>query len=495
MVKNEPTKNTKSKVKGTKIINIFNIIYISIFLLVSIVLFHFIFKINILPTKYLLGIIVLYLIATLISILLVTRKNIIVKIIGIILIALMMIVDTTGIYYLYNTNKLFTNIKNIKETKVYYVLVNKKDNYKSIDELKGKNIGLYSLEKDNYNKAIKELDNLVENKHKKYDDFNEYVEDLLNGKTKAILINSSTKEIMDENNENFKNNTEVLEKIKIDVITKEEKVKLNDDKLNILISGIDTFGEINTTSRSDVNIIVTVNKNTNQIVLTTTPRDMEVKLHGTEGLTDKLTHAGIYGADMSRQTLEDFYDIEIPYYVRVNFTSVEQIVDAIGGIDIYNDIEFGNGQYYYPKGNIHLNGKKALGYARNRYQQPSGDYNRGLHQEEIIKGIITKVTHSTELLTNYAEITNSLSHLFQTNIPDSLLKKYIKNQLDKMPEWEINYYSVGGGPEDHKYTYSAPNIKLYIITPYEPEIKRTHEIITGILNDKKYSDISDRFFK
>lgn len=87
---------------------------------------------------------------------------------------------------------------------------------------------------------------------------------------------------------------------------------------------------------------------------------MEVKLHGTEGLTDKLTHAGIYGADMSRQTLEDFYDIEIPYYVRVNFTSVEQIVDAIGGIDIYNDIEFGNGQYYYPKGNIHLNGKKSI---------------------------------------------------------------------------------------------------------------------------------------
>ena len=473
--------------------NFFQVMFTFIFIIISILLFYFIFKLSVLPTKYMVFTIILYVVISLLNIYFVLKKVRIFNIIGIIILSLIMIIDCVGIYYLYNTNKLFSNIYNVKETKIYYVVVNKKNNYKNIEDIENKSIGLYSVEKTNYNKAYNKLIELVNINKKSYSDFNSYFDDFMNDKVNAILINSNTKDILDENNSNFKNNTKVLKKIKINISNKKDNAEnVNSDKFNILITGIDTDGDISKTSRSDVNIIVTINRKTNQIVLTTTPRDMEVQLHGTDGLTDKLTHAGIYGADMSRQTLEDFYDIKIPYYIRVNFTSVVGIIDAIGGVDIDNDIAFSDGTYYFPKGNVHLNGKKALAYARNRHQMPSGDYNRGLHQEEIIKAMITKITHSSELLTNYSEITNELSYLFQTNIPESVLKKYIRCQLDKNPKWDINYYSVGGGPEDHKYTYSMPNIKLYIITPYQPEIERTHNIITGILNDKRYEEVSDR---
>lgn len=473
--------------------NFFQVMFTFIFIIISIFLFYFIFKLSVLPTKYMVFIIILYVVISLLNIYFILKRVRIFNIIGIVILSLIMIIDCVGVYYLYNTDKLFSNIYNVKETKIYYVVVNKKNNYKNIEDIENKSIGLYSVEKTNYNKAYNKLVELVNINKKSYSDFNSYFDDFMNDKVDAILINSNTKDILDENNSNFKSNTKVLKKIRINISNKKDNTEnVNSDKFNILITGIDTDGDISKTSRSDVNIIVTINRKTNQIVLTTTPRDMEVQLHGTDGLTDKLTHAGIYGADMSRQTLEDFYDIKIPYYIRVNFTSVVGIVDAIGGVDIDNDIAFSDGAYYFPKGNIHLNGKKALAYARNRHQMPSGDYNRGLHQEEIIKAMITKITHSSELLTNYSQITNELSYLFQTNIPESVLKKYIRYQLDKNPKWDINYYSVGGGPEDHKYTYSMPNIKLYIITPYQPEIERTHNIITGILNDKRYEEVSDR---
>lgn len=473
-----------------KINSVLNAMTVVLLLVVS----SFITKLNILPNKFywLLVCVVLIVIALFIFNIFKNNKKSTLIVSIIISIITSMILSFVFVY-LNSTNNLLKNINHIKETSVYYVVVNKKYDYKNIEDIENKSIGLYSIEKTNYNKAYNKLIELVNINKKSYSDFNSYFDDFMNDKVDAILINSNTKNILDENNSNFKSNAKVLKKIRINISNKKDNtVNVNSDKFNILITGIDTDGDISKTSRSDVNIIVTINRKTNQIVLTTTPRDMEVQLHGTDGLTDKLTHAGIYGADMSRQTLEDFYDIKIPYYIRVNFTSVVGIVDAIGGVDIDNDIAFSDGTYYFPKGNIHLNGKKALAYARNRHQMPSGDYNRGLHQEEIIKAMITKITHSSELLTNYSEITNELSYLFQTNIPESVLKKYIRCQLDKNPKWDINYYSVGGGPEDHKYTYSMPNIKLYIITPYQPEIERTHNIITGILNDKKYEDVSDR---
>lgn len=212
---------------------------------------------------------------------------------------------------------------------------------------------------------------------------------------------------------------------------------------------------------------------------------MEVQLHGTTGKTDKLTHAGIYGVDMTRMILEDFLETDIEYYVRVNFDSVVEIVDKIGGVDIYNDRDFSTGKYHFKEGNIHLNGDQALTYSRDRYHQESGDWSRGLRQMEVIKAIIYKVSHSPELLTSYDEIVDSLSRFIQTNIPDSTLKKYVKNQLNDMPSWSTYTYAVAGSGYSYQETYSMPGMDLYVTHKDENSRAFSSKIINSMLNGKK----------
>ena len=115
----------------------------------------------------------------------------------------------------------------------------------------------------------------------------------------------------------------------------------NNDVFNIYVSGIDTYGPVSSVSRSDVNIIMTVNRKTKKVLLTTTPRDAYVPIaDGGNNQNDKLTHAGIYGVEASIHTLENLYGIKTNYYIRLNFTSFLKLVDLLGGIDVYNDQEF-----------------------------------------------------------------------------------------------------------------------------------------------------------
>ena len=181
---------------------------------------------------------------------------------------------------------------------------------------------------------------------------------------------------------------------------------------------------------------MTVNSKNHEVLLTNIQRDMQVQLHSTTGIKDKLTHAGIYGIDMSRQTIEDFLDTKIPYYIRVNFDSLVKVVDSIDGVDIDNDVAFKGYTRNFEVGKLHLNGKEALEYARERKKMPSGDYTRGLHQEKIIEAIINKVTTSKKILNNYSKFTSVLDEFIQTNIPSSTIKAYVKEQIDTMPKWE-----------------------------------------------------------
>ena len=190
-----------------------------------------------------------------------------------------------------------------------------------------------------------------------------------------------------------------------------------------------------------------------------------------------------------KSTLEDFLETDIKYYVRVNFDSVVEIIDTIGGVDINNDVEFSNGKYHFAKGNIHLNGKEALAYSRDRYHQASGDWSRGQHQMIVIQAIINKITHSTELLTNYATLVDQLSSFVQTNVEDSEIRKYVKKQLNDMSDWNVYNNAVSGIGYDLQETYSAPGIKLYVTHPEEASRVYSSKLINGILNGKEYNDI------
>ena len=353
-------------------------------------------------------------------------------------------------------------------------------------------MAVFENQSENYDKALDKVKDSIKVKDKKYTNVNTIVKDLLDGNVDSLLINSNNKVLLDENVKSFKDNTKVIAKLSIKLSKQEDKKEDSEKKseevtdngsFNVLISGIDTYGSINRVSRSDVNIVVTVNPNTHKILLTSIQRDMYVQLHGTTGTRDKLTHAGIYGINMSRQTIEDFLDIDIPYYVRVNFDSVIKLVDTIGGVDIYNDIAF-RGSRYFEQGNIHLNGEQALEYARERKKMPNGDWTRGEHQKVIITAIINKIANSKELLTNYGDILNNSKDLIQTNIPTDVIKKFVKDQIDSMSPWNITSTFVGGAGSDYRETYSMPGMNLYITYPDENSVKDVSKQINDLLEEK-----------
>lgn len=237
------------------------------------------------------------------------------------------------------------------------------------------------------------------------------------------------------------------------------------DTMSIYISGIDVYGEIGKTSRSDVNIFAIINPNTRQILLVTTPRDYFVQIPNISGdKKDKLTHAGIYGVDASMNTLENIYDMKLDYYLRVNFTSVEEIVDALGGITVYSEYPFtmGNG-YEIKKGYNRLDGVNALRFCRQRYNLPGGDNQRGKNQMEVIKAVAKKVTGASVLL-NANKLLETIQGNVDMNVPYELIQRLIKEELSSASDWEIKMMAAEG-TDSKAETYSAPGTELYVMEP------------------------------
>ncbi len=461
---------------------ILNLIAIIFLLLISIS----ITELNILPGKYYYPMIGLLLIIGILFILSIFKSNkkslLIISIISSIIIS---IISFLGLIYLNSTNKLLDNISFIKEKSIYYIIVKKDSDYKELSDLDNKKLAIIDNGSSNYQKALKEVSKKVNINTIKYKNINTIASDLVTGKVDSILLNSNSKRILDDMLKDFKNNTRVVDKVVIYVKRGKSTVINSNEPFNVLISGIDTAGDINSVSRSDVNIVMTVNPKNHEVLLTNIQRDMQVQLHGTTGIKDKLTHAGIYGIDMSRQTIEDFLDTKIPYYIRVNFDSLVKVVDSIGGVDIDNDVAFKGYTRNFEVGKLHLNGNEALEYARERKKMPSGDYTRGLHQEKIMEAIISKVTTSKKILNNYSKFTSVLDEFIQTNIPSSTIKSYVREQLDTMPKWNVISRAVESSGSALIETYSMPGMNLYVAFPDEKSVKTSSRIINEMLDNKK----------
>lgn len=476
--------------KNNSIIKNVNIVFTVLMIISFSILIYFINKLNITPFKY--NIIIysfLGFISILFLILMLFIKNRIANIIFIIIEIICIIISCVGIKKIITTNDFFNKIKEVEETSLYYVIINKDSKYKKINNLIDKNIGYLANNSKSYKKAINKLKKVISYKDKKYENISLMINDLYDKKIDAIIINSASKDMIDEYDTSFKDKTSIIHKISITEKVKPVEVKDDDDIINILISGIDTYGDINNVSRSDVNIIMTVNPNTHEVLLTSIPRDTYVQLHDTVGLKDKLTHSGIYGIDMTRKTIEDFLNIQIDYYVRVNFTTLTNVVDALDGVDVYSDQAFSEYGYYYSEGINHLDGKSALMYARIRHVFAEGDKKRGEHQKQIIEAIINKVSLSKTLLSNYEEIINSFANLFQTNIPTEIVKSYVREQLDKMPSWKVESISVDGVGKWDTETYSMPGWALYVLIPDETTISNCSNLINGMKKGKKIADL------
>ncbi len=475
--------NKKKKIQFSILGIILNIILLlmSIFLLISINI------LGIIPNNYYIFITIFVIITLfIISFFLIFkfRKRIlkIIKMLVFILTMLLISIYAIGIYYLDKTMNLFDNISLMREEiSYYYIVVLDSSVYQEVSDLYEKKLAYYERTEDLVLDKIKlELDYEV------IDDINILKDKLYNMEVDAILISDIIKNKYEEDDENFDDNTRIISQIEIkkeiEDITK--RVSIKNTPFNILISGIDTYGDINRTSRNDVNIVVTVNPNTNEILLTSIPRDYYVQLHGTTGYKDKLTHASYYGTNMAIATIEDILDIDINYYIKVNFTTVVELVDEIDGVDVYADQSVYLGKNcQIIEGYNHLNGKCALAFSRERHSYADGDRHRGRNQQEVITAIFKKITSGTTILTEYTNILDVLEGKFATNMDTNEITDFLKFELNDLKDYSITSIQLDGYGSMGE-TYSYPNQELWIMIPDEDTITNAKLLINKVLNNE-----------
>ena len=308
---------------------------------------------------------------------------------------------------------------------------------------------------------------------------------LVSGEAKAIVLNSVFENIIESEYPDYASK---IRKIYTKNITKEvaaPKVSKN-KSFNVYVSGIDTYGPISSVSRSDVNILMTVNQDSKKILLTTTPRDSYVPIaDGGNNQKDKLTHAGIYGVDSSIHTLENLYGVDINYYVRLNFTSFLKLIDLLGGVDVYNDQEFTSrhGKFHFPVGNVHLDSEQALGFVRERYSLADGDRDRGRNQQKVIVAIIQKLT-STEALKNYSDIIQGLQDSLQTNMPIETMIDLINTQLESGGSYKVNSQDLKGTGRMGLPSYAMPDSNLYMMEIDDSSLAAAKSAIQDVMEGR-----------
>ncbi len=326
-----------------------------------------------------------------------------------------------------------------------------------------------------------------------YNDILSLVDALYNKEAGVIIFNEAYRETVLESREAFDTETRVLGNYQVETVVDVQEEEDTDDLMKpfvMYLSGIDTRGSISLTSRSDVNIIAVINPATAQILLVNTPRDYYVPLSISNGTCDKLTHAGIYGIDVSIETLEMLYDVDVDYYVRVNFSGFEDVVNALGGVDVYSDVSFtSDWGPSFKKGYNHVDGKQALAFCRERHHFSDGDRQRGRNHQHMIAAILDKAT-SPKIITKYSSLLKSLEDSFETNMKTKRITKYVKFQMDENPKWKINSISVDGKGGSN-YTYSIPSKKAYVMYPDEASIEAAKNAIKRIIDGKKLKSEAD----
>ena len=470
--------------------NVFFIIACSIYLLISIAFLGYIISIDMLPTSYIVAIIIADVIVTgLISLGILKRNkgyalNIVFTILAVIII---------GVYaFAYNyinatMNFIGTMVEEVEETEEYYVITLNNGKFSKIEEADGKNMHIFSADED-YSDIKADIATKANVTYKNDESLAKLAEDILSGKSYFALVSASQYSMIKDDNKDFESKTKIIYTINHKISKKEENIiDENSDKtivdgvFNVYISGIDTSGNISNVSRSDSNTLVTVNTKTHEVLLTSIPRDYYVTLHS-KGAKDKLTHSGIYGISETVNTIEDLLDTEINYYVRVNFTTVIKLVDTLGGIDVVSDYEFTSGNFSFVKGTNHINGKQALAFSRERHAFVTGDNQRIKNQQKVIEAIINKVLNSTTLMTKYTSILSSLSGSFQTNISQDDISVLVKKQLQDMPSWKISMNSLSGSGASMA-TYSAGSQLLYVMVPNQASVTEAKDKINKVLGE------------
>ena len=446
-------KKNKEKKKNKKL-DFYKFIGI-ILLLSSLALLGMILYVNILPMKYLAIIIGALLLINIIFNFFLFRKKIKKKpkrIVAVLAI-LFSILFLVGSYFIYKTFGVLDDMSQQYKTYTYHVVVKNDSNYEEIGDIAGQTLGYYNDNSDASNKSLEKLGQTVTTTNEGYGNLEGLGASVLNAETEAILVEETQKNMLDTSGNNqteenalsgFSGETRVIYTFKVRAKVESKEVDVTKDVFNVYISGMDQYGEVLETSLSDVNMILTINPKTKQILMTNIPRDYFVQLHDTTGYKDKLTHAGTYGIDTSIKTIEDLMGIEINYYFKVNFSSLQKIVDALGGVEVYSEYDFQtfNG-YNFTKGYNSVDGTEALFFVRERKAFSDGDNQRGKNQQAMIEAIFRKCT-SPSIITKYNSLLNSLQDSILTNMPTKSMTSLAKMQLKDNASWTITSQSVTG---------------------------------------------------
>lgn len=477
--------------KRNAALRILGLIIAIIQLAASGVLLFNIMKLDILPGKYLTLLIVILIVLEVITLCLQIPKK--TRVVGIIFSVLISIVWAIGCVYLVRTHTVLNEVTVEKDEDNYkvdniVVAVLADDQAQSMSDALIYNFGiLKTVDRENTDATIAEIESSakLELSTTEFDDFSQMFKALTRGDIQAIIYNAAYDDTFEESVEGFTDQIRILNshEIKTKMYLTASDLNVTQEPFTIYISGIDVYGEIETTSRSDVNILVTVNPQTKEIVMTTTPRDYYVLLPDVSGsYRDKLTHAGLYGVSCSMATLSQLYGIQIDYYVRVNFTTLKKIVDALGGVNVYSEYEFTthykNGGYDIKQGYNQLDGKVALAFARERYNLPGGDEQRGRNQLAMLKALIEKAV-SPSILTGYLGIMDSLEGSFETNMGMNEIASLVKMQLGDGASWDIEMQNATG-VTGSEACYSAGYQRLSIMYENLESITACREKILAI---------------
>ena len=427
-------------------------------------------------------------------------------IIGVVLSVLILAVLGTGSLYIYKTVSALDTITGVnKDVTKINVYVKEDDPAQKLADASGYTFGILSeLDRDNTDQALQqmyyELGSDVQTNE--YSGLSELADSLNNGTTEAIILNQAYLDVLDEmdNYSSFSSQLREIASLQVETVVQRKTPQVTeatgsttetsdnssadaavtDEVYTIYVSGIDTRGEMTASSRSDVNIILTVNTRTKQILMISTPRDYFVPLSISNGVPDKLTHAGIYGVNVSMDTLNMLYDININYYFRLNFAGFEKIIDALGGITVNSDYEFDSQNtkgYHFNKGENHLNGEQALVFTRERYAFKEGDRQRGRDQMAVIQGVVDKATQPA-FLKNYLSVMDSLDGCFETNVPYDIIASLVRRQLDEGGSWQVLSYSADGTGDTQK-PYSMSQ-KAYVMIPDQTTVDKAKTLMKKV---------------
>ena len=488
----------------SKVSKVLSILLSVVLVTSSFYLLYQVIRLNVLPTKFLfpltIGVVVLD--AIFILLLIYFSKNVVSKIICIVLTLFICVATCMGGYYISKTQHVLSNITNVaKHAKnTVSVVVKESSSIQNKSQLNGVSVGSLRLNEQGSKKVLKELSGEgIALNQSEYDSMTALLEAFYNGEVDSIIINESSRsQILDmEAYSNFDLNTRVVYQTSYKVKNNDSATSVSDitsKPFNVLISGSDTRGGFDENGRSDVIMIATVNPKTQTILLTSVPRDFYVTTACDagdgcmQGALDKITHTGIHGTNTTKRTVEQLLGIEINYTFKVGFDTVTKLVDVLGGVDVYVEpgYEFHNSDLSVNEGKNHLYGEEALNYARERYAYTEGDRQRTKNQQQVLMGIVKEATKPS-VITNYAAIMDTMANTFSTTMSNEEITDLIKYQLNNNPTWKMEQYMVDGTGD----TLMCAELgdAASVMVPDQSTVKMAKDKINAVLAGKSSEDV------